>query len=207
MSNNKWSTNIEPFLKEIRTWSKRGVSDKDIASNLGVGYSTLRKYIAEKEELKEAIRDIGAYDNEGPEEHETLRRNHMSQATYSGNVPRPDHEGAHRRMFEKNKKKILATQTVCGICGKPVNKSLKFPDPLAPCIDHIIPIVRGGHPSDINNLQLAHWCCNRQKSDKIMVPQEARPKQEVISNRVLPKARISNGHQPSHRPLPGSRRA
>lgn len=34
-------------------------------------------------------------------------------------------------------------------------------------IDHIIPIAKGGHPSDIDNLQLAHWTCNRQKSDKI----------------------------------------
>ncbi|WP_254280880.1 HNH endonuclease [Finegoldia magna] len=53
------------------------------------------------------------------------------------------------------------------MCGKPVDKSLKAPNPLAPCIDHIIPVSKGGHPSDISNLQLAHWTCNRQKSDKL----------------------------------------
>ena len=81
---------------------------------------------------------------------------------------RPDKDGAHRLAFERNKKKILATQTVCGICGKPVDKSLQFPHPLSPCIDHIVPVAKGGHPSDIENLQLAHWTCNRQKSDKLL---------------------------------------
>ena len=60
---------------------------------------------------------------------------------------RPDKDGTHRGAFEKNKKKIYATQTVCGICGKPVDFSLKYPHPLSPCIDHIIPIAKGGHPS------------------------------------------------------------
>ena len=97
---------------------------------------------------------------------------------------RPDRDGTHRGAFEKNKKKIYATQTVCGICGKPVDFSIKYPHPLSPCIDHIIPIARGGHPSDIENLQLAHWTCNRQKSDKLVDRKEI--KEETISNRVLP---------------------
>ena len=110
--------------------------------------------------------------------------------SYKGNVKymkrnRPDKDGTHRGAFEKNKKKIYATQTVCGICGKPVDFGLKYPHPLSPCIDHIIPIAKGGHPSDINNLQLAHWTCNRQKSDKL-IKRRDKEKDEVISNRVLP---------------------
>ena len=31
---------------------------------------------------------------------------------------RPDHNGTQRAQFESNKKKIYATQEVCGICGK-----------------------------------------------------------------------------------------
>lgn len=102
-----------------------------------------------------------------------------------GMVYRPDRDGSHRGAFERNKKKIYATQTVCGICGKPVDFGLKYPHPLSPCIDHIIPIAKGGHPSDINNLQLAHWTCNRQKSDKL-IKRRDKEKDEVISNRVLP---------------------
>lgn len=102
---------------------------------------------------------------------------------------RPDQVGTHRGEYERNKKKIYATQDVCGICGKPVDKSLKYPHPLSKTVDHIIPVSKGGHPSDINNLQLAHWTCNRQKSDRLINAPErekTKKKEEVISNRVLP---------------------
>lgn len=103
---------------------------------------------------------------------------------------RPDRDGTHRGQFEKNKARIYATQDVCGICGKPVDFSYKYPHPLSPCIDHIIPVAKGGHPSDIGNLQLAHWTCNRQKSDKLVALQGTvtSNQQEVISNRILPQS-------------------
>lgn len=105
---------------------------------------------------------------------------------------RPDKSGTHRTVYESNRKKILKTQSVCGICGQPVDKRLKPPNPLAPVIDHIIPIAKGGHPSDINNLQLAHATCNRQKSDKLFVnpgkngKQTGANKTETLGNRNLP---------------------
>ena len=43
-----------------------------------------------------------------------------------------------------------------------------------------------GHPSDIENLQLAHFYCNRQKSDKLF-SKEKEVKEDVIGNRNLPK--------------------
>lgn len=98
---------------------------------------------------------------------------------------RLDRQGSHRVVFERNKKIILKTQNVCGICGNPVDMSLKYPDPLAPCIDHIIPVAKGGHPSDIDNLQLAHWTCNRQKSDKIF-KNKGLMEPVAIGNRNLP---------------------
>jgi 5-methylcytosine-specific restriction endonuclease McrA len=99
---------------------------------------------------------------------------------------RADKFNGHRAQFESNKKRILATQDICGICGKPVDKSLKYPHPLSPTVDHIIPLAKGGHPSDLTNLQLAHFCCNRQKSDRVgeNIPGVKVPK--VISNRLLP---------------------
>lgn len=99
---------------------------------------------------------------------------------------RADRIGSHRTQFEKNKKRILAAQDICGICGKPVDKSLKFPHPMAPTIDHIVPIDLGGHPSDISNLQLAHNACNRAKSNKIK--KDDNLKCEIITNRDLPSA-------------------
>lgn len=82
---------------------------------------------------------------------------------------RADRVGANRTQFEKNARYIYKTQEVCGICGLPVDMSLKSPDPMSKTIDHIIPINKGGHPSDLSNLQLAHRCCNRQKGDKLFV--------------------------------------
>lgn len=104
--------------------------------------------------------------------------------------PRMDRQGSHRAAYTKNRKTILATQTVCGICGKPVDKTLKYGDPMAPCVDHIIPIAKGGHPSALENLQLAHWTCNRQKSDKLFKNQtQPVPDKQVLGNRNLPQSR------------------
>lgn len=99
---------------------------------------------------------------------------------------RADRQGAHRVAFEKNRKIILKTRNTCGICGKPVDTSIKAPDPMSPVIDHMIPVSKGGHPSDINNLQLAHWTCNRQKSDKMFNTKQEEPK--VLGNRNLPQS-------------------
>ena len=104
---------------------------------------------------------------------------------------RPDKKGAHRANYERNKKRILATQNICGICGKPVDMSLKYGHPMAPTIDHIIP-VNGpgglkGHPSDLENLQLSHWTCNRQKSNKVFKNKEIF-EPVVLGNRNLPQS-------------------
>lgn len=80
---------------------------------------------------------------------------------------RADHVGETRTAYLKNARRVIMAGEVCGICGRPVDKSLKYPDPMAPSVDHIIPISRGGHPSDIDNLQLTHWCCNHAKSDRL----------------------------------------
>ena len=101
-------------------------------------------------------------------------------------MSRLDKKGAHRANYERNKKRIFATQNTCGICGHPVDFSLKPPHPMSATIDHIIPVAKGGHPSDIDNLQLAHWTCNRQKSDKIF--KQSHETKQVIGNRNLPQS-------------------
>ncbi|MGT2656389.1 HNH endonuclease [Streptococcus varani] len=100
---------------------------------------------------------------------------------------RADKSGPHRVAFEKNKRRLLKTDQLCGICGKPVDKSLKYPHPLSAAIDHIVPISKGGHPSSMDNLQLTHWQCNRQKSDKLYSGPKQEPK--TIGNRNLPQTR------------------
>ena len=101
----------------------------------------------------------------------------------------PGYRGVHSD-WNRAKKTVLATQDICGICGNPVDKSYKWPHPLSPTVDHIVPIIKGGHPTDLHNLQIAHWCCNREKSDKLERQiREARPEEpeeSEINNRDLP---------------------
>lgn len=52
----------------------------------------------------------------------------------------------------------------CRLCGQPVARGTKPPDLLAPTLDHIIPLARGG-THEPGNVQLAHFICNSRKSD------------------------------------------
>jgi 5-methylcytosine-specific restriction endonuclease McrA len=52
----------------------------------------------------------------------------------------------------------------CQLCNKPVRRDKPVPHPLAPTLDHIVPLARGGEHS-YANVQLAHFICNAVKSD------------------------------------------
>lgn len=105
-----------------------------------------------------------------------------------GRQLRADHVGEHRTAYDKNRRIILSTQDICGICGNPVDKTYKYPHPLSAVVDHIIPINKGGHPSDINNLQLAHRWCNRQKADKLFdIKKTFADKEKEVKNNDLPQ--------------------
>ena len=80
---------------------------------------------------------------------------------------RPDHTGLEQGIFKHNKAILKKTATVCALCGMPIDKSLKYPDPMSFTVDHIIPAKLGGN-SNIDNLQPAHWICNRQKGAKLL---------------------------------------
>ncbi len=101
---------------------------------------------------------------------------------------RKDELGEHRAALDRNRKKIYATQSICGICGKPVDMTLRYPNPMSKTVDHIVPINRGGHPSDIENLQLAHLACNLEKSDRILREPLPIIQSAVVSNRNLPQS-------------------
>ena len=96
---------------------------------------------------------------------------------------RPDRDGWAKSTYIKARKKIFATQSVCAICGRPVNFGLKFPDPWSATVDHIIPVSKGGSPADIANMQLAHLQCNRMKASKTNIVSAVK---KSIGNRDLP---------------------
>ena len=58
-------------------------------------------------------------------------------------------------------------QWICGLCDGPVDKTLRWPDPQSPSLDHILPLSRGGHHAR-ENCQLAHLRCNLRKNNRIV---------------------------------------
>lgn len=51
----KWEQSVLPRLDEVEAWARDGVSDKDIAHNLGIALSTLYDYKSQHEELSRAM--------------------------------------------------------------------------------------------------------------------------------------------------------
>ena len=51
-----WPTQVKPKLEMIAGWARNGLSNPQIALNLGIGKSTFQRYITEHEELAEILR-------------------------------------------------------------------------------------------------------------------------------------------------------
>lgn len=54
---------------------------------------------------------------------------------------------------------------VCALCSSVVDFSLKYPNPMAATVDHVVPITRGGR-NVRDNTQLAHARCNTSKGNR-----------------------------------------
>lgn len=63
---------------------------------------------------------------------------------------------------------VRNAEPICGVCGKDVDKTLAWPHPGSPSVDHVVPLARGGKAMDQSLWQLAHLGCNRWKSDKVV---------------------------------------
>lgn len=71
---------------------------------------------------------------------------------------------------------------ICGICKSKIDQSLFiYESDWAATIDHVFPRCKGGSNED-ENLQIAHWKCNKEKgqstSEKINKTSKARPRSE-----------------------------
>ena len=101
---------------------------------------------------------------------------------------RPDQSGPHRAVYERNKRRLLKTTTHCEICGQEIDINIKWPDPMSPVVDHIIPISKGGHPSNLSNMRILHNRCNRAKGDKLYMeaPKDNATEPQGDPNRNLP---------------------
>lgn len=68
-----YPTKVKPKLEMVTGWARNGLSNGQIALNLGVGESTFDKYIADNDELKDALR-LGREDAEVAVENALFKR-------------------------------------------------------------------------------------------------------------------------------------
>lgn len=57
-------------------------------------------------------------------------------------------------------------QWVCQLCMTPIDRAQTAPQPLAPTLDHVIPLALGGSHT-MSNMQAAHFICNCTKGDRV----------------------------------------
>jgi 5-methylcytosine-specific restriction endonuclease McrA len=72
--------------------------------------------------------------------------------------------------WRKVRAQVLAESSTCYLCGMPVDKGLKYPQPMSASVDHVIPIAAGGDPLDPSGLRLTHLRCNLKKGSRVNRP-------------------------------------
>lgn len=51
-----YASKIQPRFDEIKKWLEEGATEREVANNLGIAYSTFNKYKVEKKELTELLK-------------------------------------------------------------------------------------------------------------------------------------------------------
>lgn len=53
----------------------------------------------------------------------------------------------------------------CGICGKRIGKTYRYPHPRSKSIDHVVPLIEGGDDTAANK-RAAHLLCNTMRQNR-----------------------------------------
>lgn len=75
-----------------------------------------------------------------------------------------------RAVFERD-------EWTCQLCGRAIDRTLRFTDPAAGQVDHVVSVAYGGS-DDLNNLQATHRVCNQAKGPsrrRASLPQPGAP--------------------------------
>ena len=109
--------------------------------------------------------------------HEINRERDNNQSKLWAKVnPNKNREASRKRRALKHTTQVepindkivyLRDGWICQICKKRVDKRLKWPDPMSPSVDHIMPLYEGGSHT-YKNVQLAHLGCNLSKKTDVL---------------------------------------
>ena len=58
MAKSKYETHVKDKLILIEAWARNGLTDEQIAKNLGIGKTTFYKYLSEHNELSELLKRV-----------------------------------------------------------------------------------------------------------------------------------------------------
>ena len=70
---------------------------------------------------------------------------------------------------KRDRARIAATGAACHICGKPIDYTLKWPDPMSFEADHVKAFSRGG-ADNLSNKRASHRTCNSTKRARDYAP-------------------------------------
>lgn len=70
----------------------------------------------------------------------------------------PRRANGHRR--DQVRRRVLAEEDVCWLCGQEVDKTLPPFQHGSPEVDEVVPVSLGGSPFDRSNCRLSHRLCN-----------------------------------------------
>jgi 5-methylcytosine-specific restriction endonuclease McrA len=62
--------------------------------------------------------------------------------------------------YRQLRARVIAEESHCCRCHRPVDKTLEHPHPYSPSLDHLDPLSEGGALLDRNRCALAHLRCN-----------------------------------------------
>lgn len=77
-----------------------------------------------------------------------------------------DQRSINNSAWRKLRAQVIREESVCYVCGRPVDKTLPGTAPMGPQVDHIVARSEGGAVFERSNLHLIHSRCNQKKKNK-----------------------------------------
>lgn len=81
--------------------------------------------------------------------------------------------GRSDALRKQHRARFARAKAACHICGRPIDYSLKWPDPMCFVVDHLVAIANGGS-DNFTNKAASHATCNASKRDKAYEPRVQR---------------------------------
>lgn len=77
--------------------------------------------------------------------------------------------GRSDALRKRHRARLARSKGACHICSRPIDYSLRWPDPMCFVVDHIVAIANGGS-DHISNKAASHAACNASKKDNVYAP-------------------------------------